>query len=170
MRRLVFAAREDLRLRGGAALESGEAATVAPAQLVGHAGAVLLRITRKALPALPDESNTGRSSGNSPAPELPGHPAYQQITTAFADSDEPLRARDLCLALDLTIVPKSTEEHRKHPLQAQAPGQPWNPHRERTRPVRPTPPVTPHRTPQAASLTRRQPCNGHRASWRPLSA
>ncbi|MFF3463477.1 hypothetical protein [Streptomyces sp. NPDC002619] len=29
--------------------------------------------------------------------------------TAFADSDDPLRARDLCLALDLPLLPKHTE-------------------------------------------------------------
>jgi hypothetical protein len=40
---------------------------------------------------------------------LPDHPAYQQTLTAFADLQRPLRARDLCLALDLPIVPKNTE-------------------------------------------------------------
>jgi hypothetical protein len=44
-----------------------------------------------------------------PAPALPDHPAYQQILDTFADLRRPLRARDLCLALDLPIVAKNTE-------------------------------------------------------------
>lgn len=47
-----------------------------------------------------------------PAPAVPDHPAYQQILTAFADLQRPLRARDLCLALDLPILPKHTESIR----------------------------------------------------------
>jgi hypothetical protein len=47
-----------------------------------------------------------------PSPELPGHPAYQQILTVFADTGRPLRARDLCQALDLPIVSKNTEKIR----------------------------------------------------------
>jgi hypothetical protein len=43
---------------------------------------------------------------------LPDHPAYQQILAVFADTDQPLRARDLCQALDLPIVPKNTENIR----------------------------------------------------------
>ena len=43
---------------------------------------------------------------------LPEHPAYQQILTAFADLRRPLRARDLCAALDLPIAPKNTENIR----------------------------------------------------------
>ncbi|MEU8386410.1 hypothetical protein, partial [Streptosporangium sp. NPDC048865] len=44
-----------------------------------------------------------------PPPALPGRPAYQQILTVFADADRLLRARDLCEALDLSIVSKNTE-------------------------------------------------------------
>jgi hypothetical protein len=40
---------------------------------------------------------------------LPEDPAYQQVLTAFTDLRRPLRARDLCLALELPIVPKNTE-------------------------------------------------------------
>jgi len=40
---------------------------------------------------------------------LPGHPAYQQIMDAFADLRRPLRARDICIALDLPIAAKNTE-------------------------------------------------------------
>jgi hypothetical protein len=49
-----------------------------------------------------------------PLPVLPDHPAYQQILTAFAGLRRPLRARDLCLALDLDlpILPKNTESIR----------------------------------------------------------
>lgn len=36
-------------------------------------------------------------------------PAYQQILTVFADIRRPMRARDLCQALDLLTVPKNTE-------------------------------------------------------------
>lgn len=68
-----------------------------------------LRITRKVLLTLANEPKTGQARGSSPAPELPEHPGYQQIMTAFTNEDGPLRACDLCLALDLPIVPKNTE-------------------------------------------------------------
>ncbi|WNI34371.1 hypothetical protein [Streptomyces sp. ITFR-6] len=64
-----------------------------------------LRITRKTLLALP-----ALSSGTEPdRPDIPDHPAYQQILTALADAGRPMRARDLCQALDLPILPKNTE-------------------------------------------------------------
>jgi hypothetical protein len=64
-----------------------------------------LRVTRKTLLSLAgqDEEPAG------PAPDLPEHPAYQQILDAFADLRRPLRARDLCTALDLPIAAKNTE-------------------------------------------------------------
>lgn len=68
-----------------------------------------LRITRKTLLALADEPE---SDNTPPAPVLPGHPAYRQILDIFADLGRPLRARDLCQALDLPIVPKNTEKTR----------------------------------------------------------
>ncbi|MFE9444904.1 hypothetical protein ACFYO2_39410, partial [Streptomyces sp. NPDC006602] len=40
---------------------------------------------------------------------IPEHPAYQQILTALADAGRPMRARDLCQALDPPIPPKNTE-------------------------------------------------------------
>ncbi|MEU0572809.1 hypothetical protein ABZ297_46415 [Nonomuraea sp. NPDC005983] len=43
---------------------------------------------------------------------LHSHPAYQQILTIFANVDRPMRARDLCQALDLPIVSKNTENIR----------------------------------------------------------
>jgi hypothetical protein len=42
-------------------------------------------------------------------PDLPGHPAYRQIMDAFADQQRPLRARDLCTALDLPVAAKHIE-------------------------------------------------------------
>lgn len=64
-----------------------------------------LRITRKTLLTLTLPSpDTGPDR-----PEIPDHPAYQQILTALADAGMPMRARDLCQALDLPILPKNTE-------------------------------------------------------------
>jgi hypothetical protein len=64
-----------------------------------------LRITRKTLLALPLPSPaTGPDR-----PDIPDHPAYQQILTALADAGRPMRARDLCQAPDLPILPKNTE-------------------------------------------------------------
>ncbi|MGW0735533.1 hypothetical protein [Streptomyces sp. NPDC002851] len=65
-----------------------------------------LRITRKTVLALADEPDLELPA--QPAPELPEHPAYQQIMAVFADEDGPLRARDLCL----TLLPKHTEGTR----------------------------------------------------------
>lgn len=45
---------------------------------------------------------------NPPRPDVPDHPAYQQILTALTDADRPMRARDLCQALDLPILLKNT--------------------------------------------------------------
>lgn len=64
-----------------------------------------LRITRKTLLTLTLPSpDTGPDR-----PDIPDHPAYQQILTALADAGRPMRARDLCQALDLPILPKNTE-------------------------------------------------------------
>lgn len=68
-----------------------------------------LRITRKTLHSLADENDAEPAT---PPPALFGHPAYQQILTVFADLDRPLRARDLCQALDLPIMSKNTENIR----------------------------------------------------------
>ncbi|WP_306334621.1 hypothetical protein [Streptomyces sp. KL118A] len=66
-----------------------------------------LRVIRKALLALP-----------APCPPtsqtVPRHPttpptSYQQILAAFTATGQLMRARDLCQALDLPIVPKNTE-------------------------------------------------------------
>jgi hypothetical protein len=69
-----------------------------------------LQVTRKTLLSLArHDDGQPAAEPAEPAPLLPDHPAYQQILTAFADLQRPLRARDLCLALDLPIVPKNTE-------------------------------------------------------------
>jgi len=72
-----------------------------------------LQITRKTLISLADQD--GPEPGTEPVaspPVLPDHPAYQQILAVFADFGRPLRARDLCEALDLPIVSKNTENIR----------------------------------------------------------
>jgi hypothetical protein len=71
-----------------------------------------LRITRKTLLALADEPGTEPAALIAPPPVLPDHPAYQQILAVFADVGQPMRARDLCQALDLPIVSKNTENIR----------------------------------------------------------
>ena len=68
-----------------------------------------LRITRKTLLSLASEPATEPAE---PPPVLPDHPAYQQILAVFADAGRPMRARDLCQALDLPIAPKNTENIR----------------------------------------------------------
>jgi len=47
-----------------------------------------------------------------PAPMLPDGAAYQQIMDVFDHEHRPLRARDLCLALDLPVLPKHVEGTR----------------------------------------------------------
>ncbi len=64
-----------------------------------------LRITRKTLLTLPALSPATEPD----RPDIPDHPAYQQILTALADAGRSMRARDLCHALDLPILPKDTE-------------------------------------------------------------
>ncbi|MEV4399210.1 hypothetical protein [Nonomuraea sp. NPDC049607] len=68
-----------------------------------------LRITRQTLLALATEPDPAPTP---PAPALPGHPAYQQILTLIADTGQPTRARELCLALDLPLVRNNIENTR----------------------------------------------------------
>jgi hypothetical protein len=72
-----------------------------------------LQVTRKTLVSLAahDDGQPAAEPAD-PAHALPDHPAYQQILDAFADLRRPLRARDLCQALDLPIVAKNTENIR----------------------------------------------------------
>ncbi|MGW0761535.1 hypothetical protein ACWD1Y_34535 [Streptomyces sp. NPDC002814] len=58
-----------------------------------------VRITRKTLLELPDPP---------PAPQLPDHPAYQQIMAVLAAADAPLRARQVCKAMHLEIGPTTS--------------------------------------------------------------
>ncbi|WP_406724292.1 hypothetical protein WJ438_06115 [Streptomyces sp. GD-15H] len=66
-----------------------------------------LRITRKTLIGLADD--LAPEPAPQPVARVPDHPAYRQILAVFADADRPLRARDLCQALDLPITAKNTE-------------------------------------------------------------
>jgi hypothetical protein len=89
---------------------SGPSQAAAPADLTARLGELdaeseNLRITRKTLLDIPAPAPTDEPA----RPDVPDHPAYQQILTTFADTGKPLRARDLCQALDLLIVPKNTE-------------------------------------------------------------
>jgi hypothetical protein len=71
-----------------------------------------LQVTRKTLISLAGQDDQPAAEPTGPSPALPDHPAYQQILTAFADLRRPLRARDLCVALDLPIVARNTENIR----------------------------------------------------------
>ncbi|MFJ2722553.1 hypothetical protein [Streptomyces sp. NPDC087437] len=64
-----------------------------------------LRITRKTLLTVPLPSPATEPD----RPDIPDHPAHQQILTALADAGRPMRARDLCQALDLPILPMNAE-------------------------------------------------------------
>jgi hypothetical protein len=68
------------------------------------------RITRKKLLPLPDEDTPQPPASEPPA--LPGHPDYQRILDAFATAARPLRARDVCEALDTGFEPKCVEGMR----------------------------------------------------------
>jgi len=61
-----------------------------------------IAITRKTLLNLPDEEP---SAATTPTVVIPEGPAYQQILAVFADMDAPLRARNLCEAMDLPLTP-----------------------------------------------------------------
>ena len=69
-----------------------------------------LRITRKTILALPDEDTPQPPASEPPA--LPDHPDYQRILDAFATADHPLRARDVCEALDTGFEPNRIEGMR----------------------------------------------------------
>jgi hypothetical protein len=72
-----------------------------------------LQVTRKTLISLAGQDDAQPADAPAgPAPALPEHPAYHQILTAFTDLGRPLRARDLCMALDLPIASKNTENIR----------------------------------------------------------
>ncbi|MDH6221567.1 hypothetical protein [Streptomyces pseudovenezuelae] len=64
-------------------------------------------ITRKTLLELPDPQPPA-----TPAPKLPDHPAYRQIMAVFTTADHPLRARQVCEAMDLTVAPNNINNIR----------------------------------------------------------
>ncbi|MFJ6893810.1 hypothetical protein [Streptomyces hokutonensis] len=82
-----------------------------------------IMITRKTLLELPDET---RSVPATPTPALPGGPACQQIMAVFAEAEAnaPLRARNVCGAMDLDLVPNSINNVR---IKTEAPDRARNP-------------------------------------------
>ena len=67
-----------------------------------------LAITAKTIRALAPELELD----GPPTPTLPDGAAYQQIMGVFEHEHRALRARDLCLALDLPVLPKHVEGAR----------------------------------------------------------
>lgn len=66
-----------------------------------------LAITRKTVTALAD-----RIPAQTTAPDLPEHPDYPRILAVFNEATGPLRARDICEALDHELLPKNIEGTR----------------------------------------------------------
>jgi hypothetical protein len=65
-----------------------------------------LAITRKTLQKLTGQTETA------PADATVASTAYQQILAVFRTATDPMRAKDVCLALGLTTAPKDTEGMR----------------------------------------------------------
>ncbi|MER5934958.1 hypothetical protein [Streptomyces sp. NPDC002054] len=65
-----------------------------------------IAITRKTLLELTDEVPLA------PAAALPDGPAYQQVMAVFAEADAPLRARNVCEAIDLNVAPNNINNVR----------------------------------------------------------
>ena len=66
-----------------------------------------LRITAKTVRGMANALQQAAAT-----PVMPDGVAYQQIMAVFEQERRPLRARDLCLALDLPLLPKHTEGTR----------------------------------------------------------
>ncbi|WP_282793107.1 hypothetical protein [Streptomyces sp. CC224B] len=66
-----------------------------------------LTITRKTVTALAD-----RVPAQTASPGLPEHPDYPRILAVFNEAAGPLRARDVCKALDHELLPKNIEGTR----------------------------------------------------------
>jgi hypothetical protein len=64
-----------------------------------------LATTRKVLLALENIETASPT-------KLPANPVYQHILTAITDADRPVRAKDLCQALDAGFEPKHIEGMR----------------------------------------------------------
>jgi hypothetical protein len=87
-----------------------EQITQLTAQLAALAqGADHIAITRKTLLGLPEVVPAETAA---PSPVAPQGPAYQQILAVFADADTPLRARDVCEAMDLHLIPNNINNIR----------------------------------------------------------
>jgi hypothetical protein len=69
-----------------------------------EAEAADLQVARKVILALGDDEPAG--------PRLPDCPVYQHILTALNDDTAPMRAKDLCHALDLGFEPTKIEAIR----------------------------------------------------------
>lgn len=67
-----------------------------------------LQVTAKTVRAMAANLDLEQPQG----PTLPDGAAYQQIMGVFEHERRPLRARDLCLALDLPVMPKHVEGTR----------------------------------------------------------
>ncbi len=68
-----------------------------------------ITITRKTLLELPDAVPPAPAA---PTQALPDGPAYQQIMAVFAEADAPLRARNVCEAMDLDLMPNNINNIR----------------------------------------------------------
>ncbi|WP_406109915.1 hypothetical protein [Kitasatospora purpeofusca] len=66
-----------------------------------------LAITRKTVTALAD-----RLPARSSPPDVPEHPDYPRILAVFNEATAPLRAREVCEALDHELLPKNIEGTR----------------------------------------------------------
>ncbi|MFE2282548.1 hypothetical protein ACFXAE_36050 [Streptomyces sp. NPDC059454] len=66
-----------------------------------------LAITRKTVTTLTDRIPVQAGS-----PDLSEHPDYPRILTVFNEATGPLRARDVCQALDHELLPKNIEGTR----------------------------------------------------------
>ncbi|MER5688406.1 hypothetical protein [Streptomyces sp. NPDC002205] len=66
-----------------------------------------LAITRKTVTALADRLPTQTA-----LPDLPEHPDYPRILAVFNEATSPLRARDVCQALDHELLLKNIEGTR----------------------------------------------------------
>ena len=73
-----------------------------------------LQVTRKTLISLAGQDDEPARRQNRPGrlQRCPTTPPTSRSLTAFADLRRPLRARDLCVALDLPIAAKNTENIR----------------------------------------------------------
>jgi hypothetical protein len=66
-----------------------------------------LAVTRKTATALSE-----RLPAHPDSPNLPEHPDYPRILAVFNEATSPLRARDVCEALDHELLPKNIEGTR----------------------------------------------------------